>query len=126
MCKHPTHNHTWAHICIQIPTFKCKLHGLCLHCHRNVPNDRIECLPLNKGQIACITYRGLPRWLNGKGFACQCRSYGFYPWVWKIPRRRKWPPTLIFLPGISHGQRSLVGYNPWGHKRVRHDLATKQ
>ena len=32
----------------------------------------------------------------------------------------------VFLPGKSHGQRSLAGYSPWGHKRVRHDLATKQ
>ena len=33
---------------------------------------------------------------------------------------------LIVLPGKSHGQRSLVGYSPWGHKRVGHHLATKQ
>ena len=33
-----------------------------------------------------------------------------------IPWRRKWQPTPIFLPGESHGQRSLVGYSPWGHK----------
>ena len=32
----------------------------------------------------------------------------------------------LFLPGKSHGQRSLVGYSPWGHKRVGQDLATKQ
>ena len=44
--------------------------------------------------------------------------------------RRKWQPTPVFLPGIfpwteeySHGQ---VGYSPWGHKRIRHDLVTKQ
>ena len=37
--------------------------------------------------------------------------------------RRKWPPTPVFLPGESHGQRSLVGYNLWGCK-VRHDWAT--
>ena len=36
------------------------------------------------------------------------------PWVGKIPWRRKWQPTPIFLPGESHGQRSLVGYSPWG------------
>ena len=35
-------------------------------------------------------------------------------------------PTPVFLPGKSHGQRSLAGYSPWGCKRVRHDLATKQ
>ena len=36
----------------------------------------------------------------------------------KIPRRRAWQPTLVFLPGESHGQRSLVGYRPWGHKEL--------
>ena len=40
----------------------------------------------------------------------------FNPWVGKIPWRRKWQPTLVLLPGKSHGQRSLVGYSPWGHK----------
>ena len=34
-------------------------------------------------------------------------------------------PTPVFLPGKAHGQRNLVGYSPWGHKRVRHTLATK-
>ena len=48
------------------------------------------------------------------------------PWVEEIPRRRKWQPTPVFLPGKSHGQRSLTGYSPWGHKRAGHDLATKQ
>ena len=36
--------------------------------------------------------------------------------VEKIPSRRKWQPTPVFLPGKSHGQRSLVGYSPWGHR----------
>ena len=40
----------------------------------------------------------------------------FDPRVGKIPWRREWQPTPEFLPGKSHGQRSLVGYNPWGHK----------
>ena len=38
----------------------------------------------------------------------------FDPWVRKIPRRREWLPTPVFLPGESHGQRSLAGYSPWG------------
>ena len=50
----------------------------------------------------------------------------FDPWVGKILWRRKWQPTLVFLPGQSYGQRSLSGYSTWGLKRVRHDLATKQ
>ena len=38
----------------------------------------------------------------------------FNPWIGKIPWRREWQPTPVFLPGKSHGQRSLVGYGPWG------------
>ena len=41
---------------------------------------------------------------------------GFDPWVRKIPWRRKWLPTPVFLPGEFHGQRSLAGYSPRGHK----------
>ena len=51
----------------------------------------------------------------------QCRRWGFDPWVGKIPLRRAWQPTPVFLPGESHGQRSLVGYSPLGSQRVRHD-----
>ena len=41
---------------------------------------------------------------------------GFDPWVKKILWRKDWQPTPVSLPGESHGQRSLVGYSPWGHK----------
>ena len=57
----------------------------------------------------------LPRWLRGKESICQCRTWWFNPWVGKIPCRRKWQPTPIFLPGKFHGQ-SLTGYSTWGHK----------
>ena len=43
----------------------------------------------------------------------------------RLPWRRKRQPTPVFLPGKFHGQRSLVGYSPQGHKRVGHSLATK-
>ena len=46
------------------------------------------------------------------------RRHRFNPWVGKIPWRRKWQPTPVFLPGKSHGQRSLGGYNPQGHKEL--------
>ena len=42
------------------------------------------------------------------------KRHSFDPWVRKLPWRRKWQPTPVFLPGESHGQRSLVGYSPWG------------
>ena len=41
---------------------------------------------------------------------------GFDPWVGKIPWRRKRRPTSVFLSGVFHGQRSLMGYSPWGLK----------
>ena len=46
----------------------------------------------------------------------QCGRPRFDPWVGKIPWRRKWQPTPVFLPGESHGRRSLVGYSPQGGK----------
>ena len=46
----------------------------------------------------------------------QYRRLGFDPWVRKILWRRKQQPTPVFSPGKSHGERSLVGYSPWGYK----------
>ena len=56
---------------------------------------------------------------------CQSRRHRFDYWVRKIPWRRKWQPTPIFLPGKSCGWRSLTGSSPQGLKRVICDLATK-
>ena len=56
-------------------------------------------------------FAGLPWWLSGKQSACQHRRCGFDLWVGKIPWRRAWQPTPVFLPGESHGQRNLVGYS---------------
>ena len=42
------------------------------------------------------------------------RDIEFNPWVRKIPWREARQPTPVFLPGESHGQRSLAGYSPWG------------
>ena len=44
------------------------------------------------------------------------KRHSFDPWVKNIPWKRKWQPTPVFLPGESHGQRSLAGYGPYGHK----------
>ena len=40
-------------------------------------------------------------------------------------QRRKWQPTPVLLLGKFHGQKSVVGYSPWGRKRVKHDFAAK-
>ena len=57
----------------------------------------------------------VPGGSDSKESACNAE---FDPWVRKIPWRRKWQPTPVFLPGESHGQRNLVGYNLWGHKEL--------
>ena len=57
--------------------------------------------------LVAQTVKSLP------AYACQCMRRGFDPWVWKIPWRRQWQSTSVFLPGKFHGQRSLTGYSPW-------------
>ena len=61
----------------------------------------------------------VPRWPSGKEFTCWCRRQRrctFNPWVRKIPWNRKCQPTLVSLPREPHGQRSLAGYSPRGHR----------
>ena len=59
---------------------------------------------------------GFPGDPDGKESSCNAGRPGFHPWVGKIPWRRAWQPTPVFLPGESHGQRSLASYSPWGRK----------
>ena len=75
-------------------------------------------------QVSCIAGGLFISWatreaqfgdVSGKEPAYQCRRHKrlwFDPWVGKIPWRRAWQPTPVFLSGESHGQRSLVGYGP--------------
>ena len=85
----------------------------------------IDCW-VKKQKIAYMKIEGLPWWLSGKEFTCNAGDTGLIPGVRKISWRRKWQPTLVFLLGKSHGQRSLVDYSPWGCKRTGHDLVTKE
>ena len=52
---------------------------------------------------------------GGKESACSAGDQGSIPGLGRFPWRRKWQPTPVFLPGKSHGWRSLVGCSPWGH-----------
>ena len=65
--------------------------------------------------------QGLPWWLRWQRICLHCRRPRFDPWVWKTPWRRKWQPTLVFLPGEFHGQRSHHRLQSMGSQRVRHD-----
>ena len=84
--------------------------------HADTPLPPPSC-PGRLGVSQChFSATRLPKWCSGKESACQCRRLKFNPWVRKIPWRRKWQPTPVFLPGESHEQRSLAGYSSWGHK----------
>ena len=67
-------------------------------------------------KMAFIFSWGFPGGTSGKEPTWQCRRPGFDPWVRKISWRREWKPTPVFLPGESHGLRSLAGYSLWGCK----------
>ena len=99
------HLHTSVSVC----TFYAML--LPCHCHHNVIMlDIWHAVTFISFCLYCIC--GLP---GGKESTCQCRScrsHGFHPWVSKIPWRRKWQPTPVFLPGKFHGERSLAGNSP--------------
>ena len=95
--------------------------------HLNVGSDTIQHitapdLTLGISRIYyffCYLSMGFPGGARAKESTCQCKRHkrcGFDPWVRKIPWRRDWRPTPVFLPGEFHGQRSLVGYSSWGHK----------
>ena len=67
-----------------------------------------------------LRVQGLPQRLGGKESTCSVGERHwrreFSPWVGKVPWRRKWQPAPVFLPGKFHGQRSLAGCSPRGHK----------
>ena len=79
---------------------------------------------LNWIELNWRLFEGFPGGAVVKEPACQCRRHKrckFDPWVGKIPWRRAWQSTPVFLPGESHGQRSLAGCSLWDCKRVRHN-----
>ena len=92
-------------------------------------SDRWSLAPLGLVFIRLLVLSNcrLPRWRSTwEESACQCRRHRFNPWIRRIPWRRKWQPPPVFLPGKSHGQRSLVVYSPRGFKGVWLGLAAKQ
>ena len=69
-----------------------------LHKYLKVCTQKMYVFCLYK-YLQSAALEGLPRWLSTKESACQSRGQGFDPWVGKIPWRRKWQPTPVFLPG---------------------------
>ena len=83
---------------------------------RSLPSSGVLCRVTLKRTYENINSISSHTFSVGLRICLQCRKAGFNPWVRKIPWRREWQPTPVLLPGESHGQRSLVGYSPWGGK----------
>ena len=103
------------------------LHGKCLSfAHITTPKASLPALLQVMTQafrLLCLLsllrsmalHGGFPGDANGKEPACQCRRRkrrGFDPWVGKIPWKKVWQSTAVFLPGQSHEELSLEGYSP--------------
>ena len=93
----------------------------------NIGKQCIQSYTFNKHpEFTLFTFRvGFPAGSGVKNPRVNAGAAGSIPGSGRSPRR-KWKPTPVFLPGKSHGQRSLVGYIPWDHKSVGHNLGTKQ
>ena len=96
------------------------------YCCLENPMDRGAWRATVHGATKGWTQQATEHTLSGRESTCQCRRHGFDPWVGKIPWRRKWQPTPVFLPGESDGQRSLAGYSPRGHKESETMTASEQ
>ena len=79
-------------------------------------NIRTHCKMVTKILWYLIQTKRGCRGLRQKRTCLRCGRSRFNPWVGKIPWRRVWQSTPVFLPGEFHGQRSLVSYSPWGWK----------
>ena len=111
--------------------------GPTLNTWREPSTSHVVCLNMKGGaQVRCgkdpvlwpvNPFLGLSPGLGSKEPACDAgdrgRRRGFCLWIGKIPRRWKWQPTCVSLPGKFHGQKSLAVYSPRDH-RVRHDWAS--
>ena len=73
--------------------------------------------PYPSYDFSIALWEGLPRGSGSKVSACNAGDLGSIPGLGRFPlESREEQPTLVFLPGEFHGQRSLTGYSPWGHK----------
>ena len=120
--------HTNAHACAHTPTkeMMCEAVRLLLRqfqdsLKKSIPGLLQEMLDNIKGAwrlFFLVIMSMLPWWLRSKESACNAGDAGSIAGSGKISWRREGQPTLVFLPGESHGQRSLVGFSPWGHKEL--------
>ena len=127
---------TEAQICLKLTAAKWERRSFSFPCsHYCVEEDLKQCC---YGSVLYQILRNcpfafnihvlrLPWWLSGKESARQCRRPRVDPWFREIPLQKEMATHSSILPGKSHGQRSLEGYSPWGHRRIlsrQNDLTT--
>ena len=105
--EHPPINGDWETVdkCSSLPSFRGSILGSILDVSQEIP-VKLSHVSLSKG---------FPSSSSDKEPSFQCRRHkrqGFHLWVGKIPWRKAWQPTPVFLSGESHRQRSLAGYSP--------------
>ena len=123
MSKNRFSTHNRAHCCSLLGSHTMESEGLLLSWTHGHACFAFEFSRLYSGSILRFCFFWLSsnsvckykclRWLR---ICLQSRRPRFHPWVRKIPWKKEWLPTPVFLPGRFHGQKSLVGYSPWGHK----------
>ena len=101
-----------SNFCMFNTTF-CHSYSSLIWIHRNDASAGV--FKINNGRPSLVV----------KNLPANAENAEFSSWVRKIPWRREWQPTPVFLPGKSHGQRSLMGYSPWGHKELDMTVASK-
>ena len=110
----------WCRILIEgedVPTWKQEVDGKLYLPFNFVMN--LRCVLKTKLSFSKAGMEVIQGGTSGKEPTSQLRRQKrprFGPWVGNFPWRRAWQPTPAFLPAESHGQRSLVGHGPWGHK----------
>ena len=113
----------WAHHGGATCRWWSRQQGRLNHCmERTALRSHPSCVRLNVGR------KGLPMWLSSKESTCQSRTHGFNPGLGRSPGGGGHGNPLQYscLENPRLPQRSLAGYSPRGHKRVRRNLATKQ
>ena len=88
---------------------------------QNINFARVRLSRVNGTFVILYVFADFSGGASGKEPTCKyrrCKRLRLDSWVGKTPWRRAWQPTPVFLPGKSCGQRSLVGYSPWGCKEL--------
>ena len=115
----PRHKHTCTHVIVGVLWAVHGSGGNEIRSLEREPSHWPACLRRAEACAGCplVCTRGSPAGPSGREYICQCRRrkrHGFNPWVRNVSWSRRWQPTVVFLPRESRGQRSLVGYSPWG------------